>query len=201
MSDKDLALPEVHPDYNMFGGKNPHGLYVPMSEDEQEVIHRLIEDENIELVIHGWATLDKPQILVGDLRVSVYFNLTFNGGMAPLHFLDLELRTKTGISIFKQRMVVEQGGKPIMVGGGIYLEFAWDIAIDHMNPDFVKAIKPGALGLTSRRLDKDTKERTAKGNMKLTEKEQNFLKAVEDGAGAIRKEDAEKVAEISKVNS
>ena len=201
MSDKDQALPEAHPDHNMFGGKNPHGLYVPMSEDEQEVIYRLIEDDNIELVIHGWSVLDKPQIVAGDLRVSVIFRLAFNGALTPLRYLDLELRTKTGLSIFKQRMAVEQGGQPVMIGTGIYLDFAWDIAIDHMNPDFVKAIKPGALGLTSRKLDKDSKERTFKGNMKLNTTEQNFLQAVEEGAATIRKEDAEKVAELSKVNS
>lgn len=194
MSDKDLALPEAHPDHNMFGGKNPHGLYVPMSEDEQEVILRLIQDDNIELVIHGWAVLDKPQIIAGDLRVSVMFRLTFNGSMVPLQHLDLELRTKTGLTIFKQRKMIEQGGQPVMVGTGVFLDFAWDIAIDHMNPAFVKVIKPGAKGLTSRKLDKDSRERTFKGNMKLTETEQNFLQAVEEGSAAVRKEDAQKIS-------
>jgi hypothetical protein len=200
MSDKDVALPEVHPDHNMFGGKNPHGLYVPMSEDEQEVIHRLIEDKNIELIIHGWTTLDAPTIKVGDLRVSILFRMTFNGALIPLPYLDLELRTKSGVTIFKQRMLVEQGPQPVMVGNGVFIDFAWDIAIDHMNPDFVKSIKPGALGLTSRRLDKDTKERTFKGNMKLTEKEQNFLQTIDEGSIKVKQDDAEKVASVSKTD-
>ena len=82
-----------------------------------------------------------------------------------------------------------------MVGEGVFLDLAWDIAIDHMKPEFVKRIKPGALGLTSRRLDKDTGERTFKGNMQLSHNQQNWLKAIDDGARDIREADAKKIIE------
>ena len=186
------------PKTNPFGGKNPVGLYVPMSDDEQEVIERLVDSEDIELIIHGWATLDKPVIRHGDLRICVLFRLDFHGAMTPLHYLDLELKQRNGLSLYRQKMPTEMNGQPVMVGQGVFIDFAWDIALDHMKPEVVKAIKPGAIGLTSRRIDKATGERTAQGNMNLTGRQQNFLRLIEEGASKIREEDAKRVEEVVK---
>jgi len=186
------------PKTNPFGGKNPVGLYVPMSEDEQEVIQRLVESDDLELVVHGWTVLDKPVVRHGDLRICIVFRLDFSGPVVPLSFLDLELRMREGLTLFRQKMPTEMNGQPVMVGQGIFLDLAWDIAIDHMDPKVVKLIKPGALGLTSRRLDKDTKERTARGNMSLSEKQVRFLKVIEENAAKIRADDAQKIEEKAK---
>lgn len=181
---------------NIFGGGNPHGAYVPLSDDEIEVLHRIVDSGDVQLVIHGWAVLDQPLITFGDLRVGIKFRLSFeNCRPTPLNYLDLELRFASGETIFRQKLPVETNGQPVMVGEGVFLDLAWDIAIDHMKPEFVKRIKPGALGLTSRRLDKDTGERTFKGNMQLSHNQQNWLKAIDDGARDIREADAKKIIE------
>lgn len=166
---------------NLFGGKNPRGLYVPMSEDEQEVITRLVEAEDLVLIIHGWGHLDKPRFLVGDHRIGVQFRLTFNRPAAPtdVWFFDLELKTRTGISLVKERLPVIYNGKPVQVCAGMFLNMQWDIALHSMNPRLVKLLKPGAYGLTSRRQDKDSGEMTAQGNMKLDGNQKRALAALE----------------------
>ena len=152
-----------------FGAKNPFGLYVPMTEDEQEVISRLVTSDDIELVVHGWGIVHQPRITFGDARVQVRFNILFSKPetIQPLHYLDLELRTRAGMPLFKQRYpTLVAGTEPLMVGAGIFVEFAWDIAIHSMDPAVVRMVKPGATGLTSRRLDTTTGERTLEGNLR-----------------------------------
>ena len=146
---------------NIFGGKNPKGLYVPLSEDEQEVLERLINSKDLILEILGWATLENPRLIVGDLRVGIPFTLTFSGGVSTVTFLDLVLKKANGMPVFKQRMPIHP---PLRVMPGTEVGFQWDIAIDHMDPDFVKTIKPGAFGITSRRLDKETHQRGSDEN-------------------------------------
>lgn len=182
-------------DHNPFGGKNPHGLYVPMSEDEQEVIQRLIETKDLILVIHGWAVLENPNIIFGDLRVGVKFRLNFNGPEkpTPLPYLDLELRRANGQTIFREKKNIFPSPT---VCAGVFLDFQWDIAIDHMSPAFVKSIKPGAIGLTSRRIDRDTGERSETGTMHLDTDKKKLLKIVDQAAADIRKEDAEDLSKI-----
>jgi len=168
-----------------------------MSEDEQEVLSRLVEADDLELIIHGWAKLESPNIKFGDLRVTIQFRLAFNHPPVPtpVHYFDLELRTRAGKTLVKKRMTLEPH---LEVCRGMVVDLAWDIAIDHMDPAFVKAIKPGAVGLTSRRIDRDTKERTEQGNMQLDSEKKVLLHVVEEGAKRIRKDDAAKVAKVSK---
>jgi len=185
---------------NLFGGKNPNSVYVPMTEDEQEVLQRIVDSKDVELVVHGWAVLPQPQITFGDLRVCVKFRLNFSSGCpTPIRYLDLELRFTGGETIFRQKMLVEVNGQPLMVGHGAgvdYVDLAWDIAIDHMDPAFVKRVKPGAIGLTSRRIDRDTWNRTFRGNMKLTNRQSNWLKHIDDGAKEVRENDAKRVEAV-----
>ena len=143
--------PLARPDgLNPFGGLNPNGLYVPMSEVEQEVLHRLIDTDDLEVVAHGWGTLHEPQVIAGDHRVGIRFALDFKGsGIArPLNYLDLELKTRSGISLFREKKALDQ---TVMVSHGMFIEWQWDIAIHSMDPKLVRMLKPGAKGLTSRR--------------------------------------------------
>jgi len=182
-------------DKNPFGGANVHSLYVPLSEDEQEVISRLVESEDLEVVIHGWGVLHKPKLIVGDLRVSILFSMHFNAPevSVPVYYFDLELRTRAGMTLFKERQPTLYGGKPLQVAAGVSVDMAWDIALHHIDPKIVKAIKPGAIGLTSRRLDRDTKEPTLTGNMDVNSEKKRLLRLMKEGEEKVRKDDAEKV--------
>lgn len=177
---------------NAFGGKNPVGLYVPMSDDEQEVLHRLKESKDLELVVHGWGTIPNPVMVVGDHRVRIDFTMFFKGLLVsqPLHYLDLELKLGSGMSIYRNRLPIPQyGGQPYMVTEGDELQFQWDIAISHMDPEFVRAIKPGATGLTSLRQDKDTREMTSEGNMRLDDGKRKLLRKLEAGQASLQEMD------------
>jgi hypothetical protein len=182
-------------DKNPFGGANVNSLYVPLSETEQEVLSRLVEADDLEVVIHGWGILHRPQILFGDLRVSIMFRLDFNAPAVPqpVHYFDLELRTRAGMTLFKERQPTVYGGKPLQVAAGVSVDLAWDIALHHIDPKIVKAIKPGAVGLTSRRLDKETGEPTFKGNMDLSGAQKKLLRIMREGEDRVRKDDAKKV--------
>ena len=179
---------------NIFGGLNPHGLYVPMSEDEQEVLARLVASKNLQLVIHGWGQVDAPLLTFGDKRVAIKIRLDCLSPAVPIpvHYLDMELKLRDGRSLFRQRMPATLGGQPIQLVAGIFLDMVWDIAIDHMDPRLVKALKPGAMGLTSRRLDKDTGAATREGNMLLTPLQKSVLHTVEDDAAWSRADDVAK---------
>jgi len=194
-------IPSGAPATNPFGGKNPIGLYVPMTDDEQEVLFRLVSEENIVLIIHGWGELERPRVQFGDHRVRIDFRLTFNApeNPIPVHYFDLELKTrKENYSLFRKRMPVSATGTPIPIQAGMFLDMSWDVAIDRMDPALVKALKPGAFGLTSLRTDPVTGERTPTGNMKVDERKRRMLRVLETGAARIQEEDARQMLVAAK---
>jgi hypothetical protein len=81
---------------------------------------------------------------------------------------------------------------------GVELDMVWDIAIHHMSPEFVKAIKPGALGLTSRRLDRETGNPTLTGNMQMDDTKKETLQWAEEGAAKMRKEDVHAAVKVTR---
>lgn len=194
-----INLGHQHDQTNLFGGKNARGLYVPMSEVEQEAIIRLVEARDLVLFIHGWGRLDNPRFLVGDHRIGVQFRLTFHRPPAPMpvYFFDLELQTRAGLSLVKERLPTLYNGKPVSVMAGMFLDMQWDIAIHSMDPRLVKMLMPGTIGLTSRRQDKDTGEMTSRGNMKLDDNQAQALQELEAAQAANRAADAKQVVEAT----
>jgi hypothetical protein len=168
---------------NALGGANNHSLYVPMSDIEQEVIARLSEAGELLVVLHGFLTIQNPPVTYGDKNLHVHLKADFKVLEKPaeVSFFDMELKTQTGICLFRQTMPTTYDNKPIMVGPEVVLEMIWDIAINNINPELVKQIKPGAIGLTSRLQDKDTGDFTLYGNMKLNTHQKNLVHKVASG--------------------
>lgn len=186
---------------NILGGKNAGSLYVPMSEDEQEALTRLIEADDLEVVVVGWGILTKPKVTLGDKRLAVRFTLNFNAPDVPMKvwFFDMELRTRSGLILHAERHPTLYGNEPLTVHSGISMDLVWDIAIDRIPPAVVKMIKPGSVGLTSRFTDRDTGEYDPKGgNMNLSPEQKAALMAVQTGAAKVRADDQKKVAKVSK---
>lgn len=184
-------------DKNPFGGGNKHGLYVPITEDEQEVIHRLVDSQTLMVIVHPWGICTRPSwVGIGDKRVALRFGLVFNAPAlpTPVKSLDLELVALGNISLIRKPYpTILPDGTPLLVGVGVNIELQWDIAIDHLDPELVKRIKPGALGLTSRRLDPVTKERTVEGNMRYRDARRKLLHTVEAGEVSIQEGDQKKL--------
>lgn len=189
-------------DKNLFGGANPRGLYVPMTEDEQEVLHRLTEGELLELIVGGVGSIPISQFIVGDHRIGIQFQIQFPEGIEPykLYFLDLELKTREGFTLAKERLPSLVGGKPISVFGGFSFGLQWDISIHALNPKLVKMYKPLHRGLTSRRQDKDTGQITEEGNMKCTPQQKKAIHTLKEGYEEIKKAKAETLKKVQEMS-
>ena len=178
--------------------KNPFGgikgsLYTPMSEDEQEVLDRLIVARDLDVYIKGWGYIKGIQAAkAGDLRLSLPLVLNFDRPEVPMpvHYFDLELRTGSGILLFAERQSTLYDGKPLMISAGTSLTMVWDIAIKHMDPKLVKMLKPGALGLTSRWIDRDTGDITLLGNTRMTNQNKALLRKMRKGEAMARSRSA-----------
>jgi hypothetical protein len=179
---------------NPFGGRKG-SLYTPLSEDEQEVLARLVESQDLRVIVKSWTTIDQPRVIYGDLRLSLAFRIHFTRPElpTPVHFFDLELRTGAGLLLFKERQSTQYNGKPIEVAEGVFMDMVWDIAIMAMDPKIVKALKPGARGLTSRWQDRDTGELTLMGNARLSHEQQKLLRKTRQGEARNRADTAQQV--------
>jgi hypothetical protein len=163
---------------NKFGGGNKNSLYTPMSETEQEVLSRLVQARDLCVHILGWGALEGVAATFGDLRLKIPLELTFVKPDLPVavSFFDLELRTGSGLLLFKERQSAVYNNAPLMVGTGTTISMIWDIAIQAMDPKVVKQLKPGAFGLTSRWQDRDTGELTTLGNTRMDVSDQKALR-------------------------
>lgn len=187
-------------DKNLFGGANPNGLYVPMTETEQEVLDRLIQSQDLEVELKGWGVVHNPWASFGDHRIGLQWTLMFNKPAIPVYFFDLELRVASSkLVLSRKRYPTTLDGKPELIGAGREIQFNWDIAIDHMSPELVKAIVPGAIGITSRRLDRDTGDRTLVGNMGLSDNQAKMASVLDNQAHTIQKYDDKKVEHVKNI--
>lgn len=137
---------------NVFGGKNENSLYVPISETEQEVLERLNTEHELEVLIVDWGRIEKPRMLFGDLRIQIPINVTFDRPEIhiPVFSITLELWVKNGPLLFRKEYPTMYGGDPLMLGSGVNLNLSWDIALEGIDPNLVRLIKPSATGHTNR---------------------------------------------------
>jgi len=170
-----------HDGKNPFGGGNPHSLYTPMSEDEQEVLERLVQSQDLEIHIVNWGVVNKfKAVSFGDLRLQITFRVVLTAPeiLIPVTYFDLELKTRSGVLLMKERKPLVPLGQHLMLGAGSDLTLEWIIAIRKMDTDFVKMMKPGAIGLTSR-----------EGNYRLPENEMKLLHKMREQEEGVKAED------------
>lgn len=185
-------------DKNLFGGGNKNSLYVPLSEIEQEVLHRIAAARDYRVHIKGWGMVEDPEVTIGDLRVAVSFQLEFHrpDHPMPLYFMDMELRTGAGRLLHSGRMDTRQGTpggtkEPLMVSAGTIVQFVWDIMLTGLDPKLVREVIPDVKGLTSRQQDKVTREFTSEGNMVLNAHQKKMLHLLREGEAVGRKVEQE----------
>jgi hypothetical protein len=173
---------------NLFGGKNTNAAYVPMSETEQEALSRLVEAGLLQVVVHGWGFFDSPKVSFGDAQVVIPLSMTFDRPEVPLavSYFDLELKTVTGVTLFREKQSTVYGGVPLMVSAGVSVDMVWHIGVKCMDPKLVKSLVPSATGLTSRLQDKDTGLMTFTGNMDLGVSRERVLYQIRKGEAAMR---------------
>lgn len=173
---------DVSQNQNLFGGKNARGNYTPMTETEQEALDRLRDRGELVLEVKGIGQipLDDVTIRIGDHRLSIGpFQITFQterNNIVKVPFLDLLLRTQTGVLLYQDRQPFKDtNGNPMMVSTGLTVPMVWDIGINKIDPHVVKAILPSSSGLTTRR-----------GNERLTPEQQQALMHLRAGEAKAR---------------
>lgn len=64
---------------NLSGGKNGRFAYAPLSEDEQQVLHDLVDNDSLIIEIVDYSTVNKfsNKPIVGDAVLSMDFNVVF----------------------------------------------------------------------------------------------------------------------------
>ena len=176
-------------DSNIFGGKNVNALYTPLSEDEQEVLERLANAGQYKINVVEWGFVEKPQVRYGDARLQFQWKMLFQKPqvLTPVYFFDLELSTHSGIFLLRNRLPITVGGEPVLCGAGVELHLAWDIQLKQIDPAIVRAIKPGAHGLTSRL-----------GNMDMTQHQKQQLHNLRKGEASVRQADVLAMAKLAK---
>ena len=171
---------------NRFGGGNKIGLYMPMSDIEQETLMRLAEEQAYKIHIVDWGWHTSPLVRVGDHRLGLQFTMTFNKPEIPqpCYFFDLELYAK-GMKLFTERQPLVYGGRPQMIAAGIQLTLLWDIAIAHIDPKVVKTVMR-ATGLTSRLQDKDSGAFTLFGNTRMSAEDRSVYVEMRKNEKSVR---------------
>lgn len=173
---------------NAFGGGNENFLYTPMSEDEREVIARLIEKDDLEIHIDQWGVVNKfKKIQFGDKVLKITFEVLFRSPdvAIPVYYFDMSLQTRSGIILHKNRYPTQPSG--LWVGSGLCLPMELLISIHEIDPKLVKAIKPGARGLTNR-----------EGNRKLDSGQRKLLEQVRAGEKNVRDQHKKEASIASK---
>lgn len=174
-------------DKNLFGGGNAKSVYRPMSETEQDVIDRLIEREDLRVEVLGWGYVPRPAVTHGDARVQIRWNMSFNAPDIPqdVWYFDLELRTQSGLLVYKERQPTIVMGLPLQVQSGLSIDMIWDITVAQMDPEFVKTVMPRVTGLTTRR-----------GNERFTEEQARVAHILAQGERALKAVDPAKVRAV-----
>lgn len=139
-------------DKNMFGGGNANSMYIPMSDLEQEALQRLLDQQDLRIVIKDWGYTDNFSYRLGDKRLHIHFLWTFTAPEQPMEvpFLTMELRRHNGQLIFSEVKPTMAGQYKLIAQKGVQIQLFWDIQIESLDPAFVKSILPGTVGLTSR---------------------------------------------------
>lgn len=169
---------------NIFGGGNAHSNYVPLSDIEQEVIQDLIAKRDLFVKADGFGLVEVNRVVCGDANLHIQFTLAPQLPVSQtIKALTLILHTGAGMILYKDTLpTIHSHGQGIVVGGEVTpgnvpaYSMVWDIGLKMLDPKVVKTLKPAAVGLTSRRVDRDTGTATFAGNMKLTAAQKRALK-------------------------
>ena len=155
---------------NEFGGGNSVSSYIPITEIEQEFISRLVESGEIMVVLHGWG-VTQPRVTFGDKNLHAHIKFMFDKAPPPpgvqVPFFDMELKTQSGISLYRQKMPTSYDNNPILISNEVDLEMVWDISLRFIDPKLIKLLMPSVTGFTTRLEDKDSHDITVTGNMRL----------------------------------
>lgn len=186
---------------NEFGGGNSISSYIPITEIEQEFISRLVESGEIIVVLHGWG-VTQPRISFGDKNLHAHIKFIFDKAPPPpgiqVPFFDMELKTQSGISLYRQKMPTSYDNNPILISNEVDLEMVWDISLRFIDPKLIKLLMPSVTGFTTRLEDKDNHDITVVGNMDLNKELTKKAHELRNHENRLKKMDENKLQKVLK---
>lgn len=123
--------------------------YVPLLDDEQETLQRMIEGQDVYVEVVGWGYHSTPTITAGDKRVQIRFRMEFVkpvGISVPVNQFTLRLKLRNGRTVFQDTKSVRYNNRSLSVTAGVCLDMVWDIALDKISAEFQKQFLPGIKG-------------------------------------------------------
>lgn len=128
-----------------------YSKYVPMLDDEQDVVQRLLEQDDLYVEVVDWGYHPKPLITAGDKRVQVRFPMEFVkpvGIEVPVTHFRLRLKMRNGRILLETVESTVFNNQPLYITAGMQIDLVWDIAIDSLSEDIKRLILPGFRGRT-----------------------------------------------------
>ena len=122
--------------------------YEPLTDDEQEILQRLKDDNDLYVEIKDWGYHLNPHITVGDKRIQVRFPMHFVKPFfpQPVWSFTLLLKTRDGRTLYQSKESTMYDNQPLMVQAGLDVDLAWDIQIGQISAEFQSLIRPGFVG-------------------------------------------------------
>lgn len=147
--------------------KHQHGHYVPLSEKEQDVVQRMLENEDLYVQIVDWGYHPAPTITAGDKRVQIRFPMEFNrpvGLEIPVRHFRLRLKMRNGRTVAETIESTVYNNQPLYITAGMRIDLVWDLALDSISEDVQDMIIPKIKGkrVSTIRNGKVVKENTDK---------------------------------------
>lgn len=120
-----------------------YAYYQPLSATEQDVVGRMIEDQDLYVEVVGWGFHPSPTITAGDKRIQVKFPMEFTkpeGLTVPVRYFQLDLKLRNGRTVFSDTKPTIINGQPLMVTAGLQIDLIWDVMLDAISEDARKMI-------------------------------------------------------------
>lgn len=129
--------------------KHKNGHYVPLSEKEQDVVQRMLENEDLYVQIVDWGYHPSPKITAGDKRVQIRFPMEFNrpvGLEIPVRYFRLRLKMRNGRTVAEKVESTVYNNQPLYITAGMRIDLVWDLALDSISEEVQNMILPKIRG-------------------------------------------------------
>lgn len=128
---------------------HPHADYVPLSHTEQDVIHRMAENEDLYVEVVDWGYHPAPKITTGDKRMQIRFPMEFSkpvGITIPVYHFKLKLKMRDGTTVASTIESTVFNNQPLPVTAGMIIDLVWDLSFAQISDEIQRQILPGLRG-------------------------------------------------------
>lgn len=132
--------------------------YIPLSTKEQDVLQRMLEQDEMYVEVVGWGFHPNPTITAGDKRIQIRFPMEFTkpvGVDVPVKYFELRLKRRDGKTLASSTESTIYNNQPLYVTAGMQIDLVWDLALDRVSDELTKEVIPGIKGKRVGTIKKD----------------------------------------------